>query len=125
LCFCFFKNDLNRCGGLPFPPYLAAVFFVTPLIPSVTGLRIGQLTGLANHNLLDPHGLYAMDAPIKYLPPTFCYCYPATVLEWHSGHGQSMPPVTKLFPFVTHLPAPGRNVTRPRRSHTGVIVSLN
>ena len=57
---------------------------------------------LANHDLINPLGLYVVYAPIWNLPATLLYRCPVTVLEWNSGYVFVQPPVAKLEPLISH-----------------------
>ena len=59
-----------------------------------------------NPELVNPFALYVAYAPTRDLPTTFLYCYPATVLEWNSGHVIVLPPVAKLEPLIAHRSRP-------------------
>ena len=58
----------------------------------------------ANHDLINPLGLYVAHAPIRDLPATFFYCCSVTVLEWNPRHFIILPPVAKLGSLVSHCP---------------------
>lgn len=60
---------------------------------------------LANHDLINPLGLYVVYAPIWNLPATFPYCCPTTVLEWKAGHDIVLPPVVLPGSVIFHVPA--------------------
>ena len=60
----------------------------------------------ANHNLINPLGLYVVYSPIWNLPATFFYCGPVTVLEWNTRHDIVLPPVAKLESLISHRSCP-------------------
>ena len=61
-----------------------------------------QRTGLVDHDLINPLGLYVVYAPIWNLPATPLYCCPVTVLEWNSGDVFILPPVAEPEPLISH-----------------------
>ena len=49
--------------------------------------------------------VYVVYAPIRDLPATVFFCCPVVVLEWNSGHVFILPPIVKLGPLISHVPA--------------------
>ena len=59
---------------------------------------------LANHDVINPLGLYVVYTPLRDSPATFPYCCTTTVLEWESGHDLVLPPVVIPESIIIHVP---------------------
>jgi hypothetical protein len=84
-----------------FPQSYPHFLWITSVTPEIRKpCHNGQ--GSANHDLINPFTVIAIDAPIREHPAALPYCYPVTVLEWKIGRVIVLSPIAKQELSIFH-----------------------